>query len=251
MTQSDKARSFKSLHLKGTPLVLYNIWDAGSAKTVASAGAKAIATGSWSVAAAQGYPDGQAIPMEFALQIVQRITQAVDVPVTVDFEGGYTTDPVDLTVHVEKLIAAGAIGLNLEDQVVGGVGLHSIADQTARLRAVRSAALNSGIQVFLNARTDLFLKANAADHAMLMDETLARAAAYANAGSDGFFVPGLTDLTLIRQLAAKITLPLNAMMVGELTSEALASAGVARISYGPGPYRRAQEDLSRRCGLLS
>ena len=93
MTQAEKARYFKSLHVPGAPVVLYNIWDAGSAKAIAEAGAVALATGSWSVAAAQGYGDGQAIPLDFALQIIRRIAETVDLPLSVDFEGAYAVDP--------------------------------------------------------------------------------------------------------------------------------------------------------------
>jgi 2-methylisocitrate lyase-like PEP mutase family enzyme len=250
MSQADKARRFKALHIPGTPLVLYNIWDAGSAKTVASAGAQALATGSWSVAAAQGYGDGEAIPLDFALQIIVRITQSTDLPVSVDFEGGYATDPSELAANITRVIAAGAIGINFEDQIVGGQGLHPITEQVQRIKAIRQAAEASGVPLFINARTDVFLKTQT-NQAALLDEALARQTAYAQAGADGFFIPGLGDETLIGQICQASTLPVNVMMLGSVTSlPTAARAGAARVSFGPGPYRTAQEDLKARAAKL-
>ena len=250
MSQADKARRFKALHIPGAPLVLYNIWDAGSAKTVASAGAQALATGSWSVAAAQGYGDGEALPLDFALQIITRITQSTDLPVSVDFEGGYATDATALAANVTRVIAAGAIGINFEDQIVGGTGLHPIADQVQRIKAIRQAADASGIPLFINARTDLFLKTQT-NQSALVAEALARQTAYAKAGADGFFIPGLGDEALITEICQASSLPVNVMMLGSLTSlPTAARAGAARASFGPGPYRTAQDDLKARAAQL-
>ena len=250
MSQADKARRFKALHIPGNPLVLYNIWDAGSAKTVASAGAQALATGSWSVAAAQGYGDGQAIPLDFALQIITRITESTDLPVSVDFEGGYATAPTDLAANIARVIAAGAIGINFEDQIVGGQGLRAIADQVARIQAIRAAADAAGVPLFINARTDLFLKTQTNQAALVVD-ALTRQTAYAEAGADGFFIPGLGDESLITEICQASSLPVNVMMLGALTSlPTAARAGAARASFGPGPYRVAQEDLKARAEKL-
>ena len=137
MNQKEKAKRFAQLHVKGTPLLLYN--DAGSAQSVLEAGAKAIATSSWSVAAAQGYQDGEAIPIEFAEQIVGRIATSVDAPVTVDFEGGYSEDDNELADNISRLIDLGVIGVNFEDRVVKGSGLYSVDRQARRLGAIRRA----------------------------------------------------------------------------------------------------------------
>jgi len=140
MNQEEKAKRFAQLHVKGTPLLLYNAWDAGSAQSVLEAGAKAIATSSWSVAAAQGYQDGEAIPIELAEEIVGRIAASVDAPVTVDFEGGYSEDDSKLADNISRLIDMGVIGVNFEDRVVKGSGLYSADRQAQRLRAIRKAA---------------------------------------------------------------------------------------------------------------
>jgi len=246
MTQSNKARLFAGLHIKGDPIVLYNIWDAGGAKAIADAGAKAIATGSWSVAGAQGFADGEAIPLDLALTIVSRIAASVDLPLTVDFEGGYAEDPETIAKNVTQVIAAGAIGVNFEDQRVGGSGLYDSKTQHGRVKAVRRAAEAADLALFINARTDLFLKEPARDkHAQLLDEAKDRAASYKEAGADGFFVPGLVDPRLIADICEAVSLPVNVMMRdGAPGLKELASLGVARVSYGPGPYISAMAALA-------
>ncbi|QBF32117.1 isocitrate lyase/phosphoenolpyruvate mutase family protein [Thalassococcus sp. S3] len=248
MTQIDKAQRFKALHVPGDPVVLYNIWDAGSAKELDAAGAPAIATGSWSVAAAQGYGDGQKIPLALLLQITERITETVESPVTIDFEGGYAEAAEDVTANVRKLVQAGAVGLNFEDQIVGGSGLYPIGTQAARIAAVRAAGEAEDVPIVINARTDIFLKARDPDaHGGFVAEALDRCAAYAEAGADCFFIPGLTEAGLIRQICADSPLPVNVMMRGALSSvEEVAEMGVARASFGPGPYADAMKALKAR-----
>jgi 2-methylisocitrate lyase-like PEP mutase family enzyme len=244
-TQSDKAKAFAALHQPGNPVVIYNIWDAGGAQALESAGAKAVATGSASVAGAQGYADGQAIPLDLLLTLVERITAGVALPVSVDFEGGYATDPANLTKNIARLIAAGAIGLNFEDQIVGGNGLYSTADQAKRIAAVRQAGDGAGVPIFINARTDLFLKAPAEGHAALIGDALARGQAYAAAGASGFFVPGLVDPALIAAVVASSTLPVNVMMSPSAPPpKVLAGLGVARLSHGPFPWRAQMAALA-------
>ena len=173
--------------MPGDPVILFNAWDAGSAKVVAEAGAKAIATGSASVAGAQGFSDAEALPLGLALANAARVVEAVDLPVTIDFEGAYAVDPDGVAASMARLAATGAIGCNFEDQVIGGEGLHEIAEQAARIAAARKAV---GADFFINARTDIFLKAKPDTHdAAMVDAALERARAYADAGASGFFVP--------------------------------------------------------------
>ncbi|MFK7751070.1 MAG: isocitrate lyase/phosphoenolpyruvate mutase family protein [Sedimentitalea sp.] len=247
MTQSEKAALFKSLHVKGDPLILYNIWDAGSAKKIAKEGAKAIATGSWSVASAQGFEDGEQIPMAFVLQIIERIARTVDVPVSLDFEGAYADDPQQIAKHIAHVIKTGAVGINFEDRHVQADGLFAIQTQAERIKAIRQAADDAGIALFINARTDVFLKADPATHKDWIETALEREAAYGEAGADGFFVPGLSDPAHIEHLVGKVNLPLNVMMMGPTPSaKDMAALGVSRISHGPSPYRHALKDLSAR-----
>ncbi len=252
MTQSETAQRFAALHVKGDPLVLYNIWDAGSAAAVAKAGAKAVATGSWSVAATQGYGDGQALPLELLETVVRRIAASVEVPLTVDFEGAYAAEPESVTRNVARIVAAGAIGINFEDQVVGGEGLYPIDAQAERVAAARKAGEEAGVPLFINARTDLFLKEkDAARHGDLVAEALERAAAYRDAGASGFFVPGLSDLGLLQRVCEGTALPVNAMKIAEVpTITDLAAQGVSRISHGPAPYWQAMKDLTAHAEIL-
>lgn len=243
--QTERAHLFKEFHVKGEPLILFNIWDAGSARAIQETGAKAIATGSWSVAAAQGYADGQEIPFDLALRNLKRIVACVDLPVTIDLEGGYGDSPDELRESVTGVIEAGAVGINFEDQIVGGTGLYSIEGQRARIEAIREAADQTPISLFINARTDIFLKADHASHTEEhLDEAIRRAKAYAEAGASGFFAPGLRNAKYIERLCESSPLPVNILVMPDVpSSKQLAALGVARISYGPGPYRLVIEAL--------
>ena len=240
--QRDKARAFAALHRPGDPLILYNAWDAGSAQAIAEAGAKAIATGSASVAAAHGFQDAEELPLDLALANAARVAGAVELPVTIDFEGAYGIEPGVVAANLKRLAETGAIGCNFEDQVIGGEGLHPVEAQAARIRAARGAV---GPDFFINARTDIFLKTRAETHApAAIEEALARARAYAEAGASGLFVPGLVDLDQLARICAASPLPVNFMAFpGAPEAAAVAAAGVARISHGPFPYKLAIKAL--------
>jgi len=244
--QHDAARRFHSLHVRGQPLVLFNAWDAGSARAVADAGAKAIATGSWSVAAANGFADGEQLPFALAMDNLRRIVAAVALPVTMDLESGYGDAPEAVAATITVALDAGAIGCNLEDSFPADGSLRDAADQVARLRAARRAADAMGVEFFINARTDVFFQAPAAAHdAAMVDAAIERAHAYAGAGASGLFVPGVVDARLIGRIADASPLPLNVMaMPGTPDRRTLAELGVARISHGPGPYRGAMQWLA-------
>jgi 2-methylisocitrate lyase-like PEP mutase family enzyme len=226
-------------------LLLYNAWDAGSAKAILEAGAKAIATSSWSVAGAQGYRDGEAIPIELAEQIIARIAAIIDVPVTVDFEGGYSEDDGELSENISRLLDLGVSGINFEDRVVKGSGLYDIDRQARRVAVIRKAAEQKGVKLFINARTDLFL-GQGGDPAQSVGAALERARAYAAAGASGFFTPGLRDEALIGRICEGVALPVNVMVMdGVPPVGRLAELGVSRISYGPIPYIRAMDALKQ------
>lgn len=239
-----KFELFAKLHMPGDPFILFNVWDAGSADAVAKSGAKAIATGSASVAAANGFGDGEQVPLALALENAERVTGAVELPVTIDFEGGYASDPQTLERNFERLKSTGAIGCNFEDQLVGTNALYSIADQRARIVAAR---LGAGTDFFINARTDLFLKAPKETHdEAMVEEALERSRAYADAGASGFFVPLLSNLKLLDRLCSNCPLPVNFMAFPNCPSTIeLAAAGVARISHGPFPHRALMARLTQ------
>ena len=238
---ANKFETFAALHVPGDPVVLYNIWDAGSAQAVASAGAKALATGSHPVGDAAGFGDGQQVPLAYVFNNARRIMNAVDLPLTVDFEGAYSDDPAEGARNVAQLKATGAVGCNFEDQVIGGEGLHPLDLQVQRIRAIRDAV---GDDFFINARTDLFLKTQTYDDA-LIDQVVERGKAFADAGASGFFVPRIAEPAHIERVVSEVPLPLNAIAFpGAPDKKVWADAGVARISHGPFPHRALMAKLT-------
>lgn len=232
--------TFAALHRPGDPVILYNIWDPGSAQAVERAGAKAIATGSHPVGDASGFGDGQQVPIDFVFDNARRVAAAVQVPVTVDFESAYSVDPQDGAANVARLKATGAVGCNFEDQVIGGEGLHPLDLQCRRIRAMRDAV---GSDFFINARTDLFLKTQTYDDA-LVNEAIERGRAFADSGASGFFVPRLSDPHQVERVVKAVPLPLNLIAFpGAPANRDWANAGVARISYGPFPLRALMQQL--------
>ncbi len=232
---NDLVEAFAGLHVPGRPLILYNIWDAGSAKAVAAAGAKAIATGSYGVAEANGLKDGEAVPMALALDNASRIVGAVDLPVTLDFEAGYGVDSAEVARSVAAAAATGIAGINMEDKRAGTREIVDMAEQAARVRA----AADSGL--FVNARCDLFIvNAPDAHDTALAEAALERARAYANAGARGIFFPFVRDEALIARLCESSPLPVN-ILIGDGVPghRRLADLGVARISHGHGPWAAA------------
>lgn len=251
--QARKAERFRGLHIPGKPLVLFNIWDAGSARAVASGGAKAIATGSWSVANANGFADGEYTPLALAIDNLRRIVGATQLPVTVDIESGYGGTPEAVGETVTLAIDAGAVGCNLEDSFPANGQLRETIDQTHRIRSARQVADAAKIRFFINARTDIFFQQPPEQHNdAMVSAALDRAHAYAEAGADGLFAPGLVDVVLIARLVEESPLPLN-IMVGELTPplRKLAENGVARVSHGAGPYLIAMKRLEEAARAAS
>jgi 2-methylisocitrate lyase-like PEP mutase family enzyme len=233
--------NFAALHVPGDPVILYNIWDPGSAKAVAAAGAKALATGSHPVGDASGFGDGQQVPLDYVFDNARRIMSGVDLPLTVDFEGAYSTDPEEGAANVARLAETGAVGCNFEDQVDGGEGLHALDLQVRRIAAIRRAV---GDSFFINARTDLFLNTQTYDDA-LVGQAIERGKAFADAGASGFFVPRLSDPRQIERVVSNVPLPLNVIAFpGAPDKKVWADAGVARISHGPFPHRALMAKLT-------
>jgi len=238
---ASKFETFAALHVPGNPVVLYNIWDPGSAQAVAAAGAKALATGSHPVGDASGYGDAQQVPLDYVFDNARRIVNAVDLPLTVDFEGAYSDDPEEGARNVARLKETGAVGCNFEDQVIGGQGLHPLDLQVRRISAIRHAV---GTDFYINARTDLFLKTQTYDDA-LVDQVIERGKAFADAGASGFFVPRLSDPRQIVRVVEAVPLPLNLIAFpGSPPKSEWANAGVARISHGPFPHRALMAKLT-------
>jgi methylisocitrate lyase len=188
--QTRKGEQFLALHIPGKPFALFNIWDAGSTKAIASSGAKAIATGSWSVANANGFADGERIPLALAIDNLRRIVGATDLPVTIDLESGYGDAPEVVGETIALAIDAGAVGCNLEDSFPANGKLRETADQFDRVRRARQIADAANIRFFINARTDIFFQRPPEQHDNAMVATaIDRAHAYAEAGADCLFAP--------------------------------------------------------------
>jgi 2-methylisocitrate lyase-like PEP mutase family enzyme len=232
--------SFRKLHVPGDPLILFNIWDAGSAAAVAKAGAKAIATGSYGVAGALGHDDGEDLPIEDALANLDRIRRVTGLPVTIDMESGYGDTPEQVGAAVAQARAGGAAGINMEDRLPGQSALLSIDEAAARYRAAADTGL------FVNARCDVFRGRDpVADGDALVADVLERGRAYADAGASGLFVPFLADARLIGAICAASPLPVNILhSPAAPTHKELAALGVARISHGHLPWAAAMAWLA-------
>ncbi|MFY1698931.1 MULTISPECIES: isocitrate lyase/PEP mutase family protein [unclassified Solwaraspora] len=231
-TQQGRAESLRSMHSGGI-LVLPNAWDAGSAAAIAAAGARAIATTSGGVAWSVGRTDGHGMSRQEMVDQIRWIADAVDVPVTADIEGGYGPTPGDVADTVEAAVAAGAVGVNIEDSRAPGGPLFDLAEQADRVRAARDGATRAGLPgLVINIRTDVFLFGIGEPDGRLAD-VIERAEAYAQAGADCLFVPGLTDLATLATLTASVPLPVNVMAgPGAPTVAEFEAAGVRRVSLG-------------------
>lgn len=244
--QITRAERFHALHAPGAPLRLVNAWDAFSARVFANAGAPAIGTSSFAIALANGYQDGEHIPWSTVCDVAAAITDAVDLPVTVDIEAGHGVTPESVRASVADVLARGAVGINLEDSRPDQPGtLFDVAAQCERIAAARDAADEIAVPLFINARCDVWFGAAIAPDDQY-DAALARATAYIDAGADGIFVPGLTDRTTLAQLVVAVTAPINVMHWPGLPPFAeLVDTGVRRVSQGGSAFLYAAASLER------
>ena len=242
----DTIATFRALHIPGDPLVLFNLWDAGSAKAVAAAGAKAIATGSYGVACARGSSDGENLSLDEALANLREILGVTDLPVSIDMEAGYGADAAAVGRSVARAREAGAAGINTEDRMPGETALLSVDDAAKRIGAATAAGL------FVNARCDVFRGQDAdKDGYALVTATLDRARAYADAGAGGLFVPFLADARCIAAICESSPLPVNILWSQPCGDRAaLAALGVARISHGHQPWAAAMAWLGEQAAAV-
>src|SRR6267154_4238657 len=221
-------KTFRSLHAQNDILILPNAWDAGSAKVIEDAGAKAIATSSAGVAWALGYPDGDVLPPRMLADLTARITDVIRIPLSVDVEGAYTKNPAKVVENLKPIIDAGAVGINIED----GEGTPELLAK--KIEKARNAAERVGVNLFINARTDVYL-AEIGSPESRVGETIDRAALYRDAGADGIFVPGLCETSAIRAIVQEVKMPVNVMAYPGLPSaKELKKLGVQRLSSGTG-----------------
>jgi 2-methylisocitrate lyase-like PEP mutase family enzyme len=235
----ERARRFHKLHDLSRLLILPNIWDAMGARLLVGLGYPAVATASAAVAFSHGYDDGERIPFATLLQTVANLTRAVDVPVTVDIERGYAESLDELANNIAALLATGAVGINLEDGVADNLPLRSLEEQCQRIQAVRRAANELGVPLFINARTDVFL-GSSSSLSELLPQAIERGKAYRQSGADGFYPISLADLKALGAVQREVDLPVN-VYAGPTVPDAstLQRAGIARLSAGPGVLRAA------------
>jgi 2-methylisocitrate lyase-like PEP mutase family enzyme len=237
-TQPELARQFLALHDGHKTLVLPNAWDVASARIFEEAGFPAVGTSSAGIAYALGYPDGQKISRSEMLAVVHRIVEAVGIPVTADMEAGYGAKPEEIAQTAREVLAAGAVGMNLEDFVHDKPD--ALADsslQKEKIRAVVETSTRAGVPLVLNARTDIFLASIGPSETRLA-RTIERLNAYRDAGAQCLFAPGVRDKETIAQLVSGVHGPLNILAIAGTPPVAdLEKLGVARVSVGSGPMR--------------
>ena len=248
--QKAQAHAFRAMHHGAKILVLPNVWDVASARILEEAGFGAMATTSAGIAFTLGYPDGQKISREGMLARVARIVRAVKVPVTADVEAGYGDRPEDAADTARGVIEAGAVGMNLEDGIDQPGQLVDLSLQLEKIRAVREAALKSGVLLVLNARTDVYLEQIGAPETRY-GETVRRLLAYRDAGADCVFAPGVRDSETISRLVQDVQCPLNILAgPGSPPVPELEKLGVARVSLGSAPMRATLGLLRRMADEL-
>jgi len=250
LEQARKAEQFSKLHIKGDPIILYNVWDGGSARAVAGAGVKAIATGDHPVGYAHGFTDATFgdFTFDMYLRSIQEIAACIgELPLSVDISNGDGLEGDALVERINTVMDAGAVGVNFEDLEEDGT-LRPTEVHAERIRLIREVAVERGVPLYINARTDLFM-VNKGNHSQLIDEAVEKSEAFREAGASGFFVPGLKEIAVIKELCERVSLPVNIIKLPDTpTTRELSDAGVARISYGPVPQMEMSEWLKAKAG---
>jgi 2-methylisocitrate lyase-like PEP mutase family enzyme len=243
-----KADRFRELHHGGEMLILPNIWDPLGARLLESLGYPAIATASASVAFTNGYDDGEQIPINDSLTRIAEITRIVKVPVSADFESGYAEDEDQLKRNIELLLQTGVVGLNIEDFNRKAGSLYPRDVQSRRIRVIRTVAESAGIPLFINARTDVYLRGNLYREDQRLEETISRGKAYLDAGGDCVFPPAMKDKQELSKLVQALRAPVNVIaMPGIPDFNTMKDIGIARLSLGPGYLKiavKAMKDLA-------
>ena len=243
--QKKNAEFFLSLHKSDKILLLPNIWDPIGARILQAKGFPAVATASAAISASLGYKDGEKIKFSTHLEIIKRIAESVDVPVTADIETGYASDLLQLKENINLLLNTGAVGINLEDSVGKEGVLRNVDEQAERISAVRETAAKKGIHLVINARTDCFLGKSEKSNSELIEDAVKRAKEYIKAGADCFYPVGVLDLETVKTLRNEISSPIN--ILGSAKSvplKTLQEIGINRVSFGPFIFRSLLKNLS-------
>lgn len=241
-------QKFKELHYREDVLHLFNCWDVMSAKIIEDKGAKALATSSYAVGDAWGCADGEELPFEYLVWFSKQLAANSNVPVSVDAEGLYADSLETLYNNAQSLFRTGISGINFEDKKIRShtYELWNVDEQAERIKTLKHVTSSLNTDIFVNARTDIFFKEE--NHSTdLVKEAVDRAEAYADAGADGIFIPGLTNIELIEEFSKKSPLPVNIMLDSSTVAENMnwKNVGVIRVSYGPHSYFQAQNILAK------
>lgn len=252
MDLQQKAHRFHALHHNDKLLVLPNIWDPGGALLLEDMQFPAVATASASIAFANGYDDGENIPFEEVLSIVKKITKSVSIPVSADIESGYAEDCRGLAENIARLMETGVVGINLEDTNKKTRQLYSIEEQCERISVVKTVAERAGVDLFINARTDVYLRAASLSKEEKLESILKRGIAYKSAGASGFYPITVKEKTELERIAATVSLPLNVVTIPGIPALGeLKEIGVSRVSLGPSFFKIAMQSMKKLAGKLS
>ncbi|PYX25400.1 MAG: isocitrate lyase/phosphoenolpyruvate mutase family protein [Acidobacteria bacterium] len=237
-SQKEKAEVLLSLHTNGKLLVLPNVWNPIGARILEKKGFPAVATASAAISASLGYQDGEKIKRATAIDLIGRIARIVDVPVTADIETGYAESLSELEVTAQQVVESGAVGVNIEDGLEWEGGLRAIEDQCQRISAFRKFAERCGVHLVINARTDSFVSSSFTTKEEAMEEAVARAKAFAEAGADCFYPIGPGDEITVRLLRDRIKSPINILVSPTAAPlDIMREIGVNRVSFGPYLFR--------------
>ncbi len=246
----NKATIFKELHHNGKLLVLPNVWDPLSALLLESLGYKALATASASIAYSNGYHDGENMPFEEVIHMLTKIVNSVNIPVTADIESGYATTNSDLKENIKKLIDTGISGINFEDSKHNKAELVSIEEQGEKISLIRKIADQKNSKLFINARSDVYLKGGNLTEEEKLEETIRRGNGYKDAGADGFYPMILKDGSKIERVISEVNLPINILLLSGIPDfDELQKMKLARLSLGPGFLKialKAMKDLGEK-----
>jgi len=243
-SQSEKEKQLHELHHNNKLLVLPNIWNPLSAKLLEDTGYKAVATASASIAFANGYQDGEKIPFDDLIFILKRIVKSVNIPVTADIESGYASNNAVLKENIKRLIDTGIAGINFEDSRHDEQKLFSKEEQSEKISLIKNTAAGDGSNLFINARTDVFIKQNHLSKEEKLAEAIERGKAYKAVGADAFYPIFLKEKLSIKRVIKKVALPVNILMLPGIPDfSELKGIGVARISLGPGFLKYAIKSM--------
>jgi len=247
----EKAELFRRQHLSKKLLILPNCWDALSARLLETIGFPSVATASVATALINGYADGEKIPFITLLKLIGEITAAVNVPVTVDLERGYATSLEELSENIKAMIDLGVVGLNIEDSLEGGKGLTDISEQCRKIETIKTTAIQCGVPIVINARTDIFLQ-NITDQEVTQ-EAIARIKAFQNAGADCAYPIFISSYETIEVLVKETNMPLNVLLLKAVSDlKRLEEIGVSRVSVGPGLIKVALTKMKESAsGLMN